>query len=190
MATMQPTLAPAPGPIRSNTVSFFAMTPIVAMIADDHGCRRVVPINVRRSTDFPNFPCLDLTFLLEFEDLRERLLAQGMHGSNGQTLQRIDHQPSSHASIHPHDQNIDPAIAGSGLINAGAGDSGADGNQSDGKKGKRELSTSKRAAQNRAAQVSWNPISKRCSTVCWISAPSAASGCANFLKGWVTKTAY
>ncbi|KAI4249191.1 MAG: hypothetical protein L6R40_000649 [Gallowayella cf. fulva] len=111
-----------------------------------------VPINVRRSTDFPNFPCLDLTFLLEFEDLRERLLAQGMHGSNGQTLQRIDHQPSSHASIHPHDQNIDPAIAGSGLINAGAGDSGADGNQSDGKKGKRELSTSKRAAQNRAAQ--------------------------------------
>ncbi|KAL8715010.1 MAG: hypothetical protein Q9220_000967 [cf. Caloplaca sp. 1 TL-2023] len=33
-----------------------------------------------------------------------------------------------------------------------AGDDGADGNTSDSKKGKRELSTSKRAAQNRAAQ--------------------------------------
>ncbi|KAL8820675.1 MAG: hypothetical protein Q9223_001168 [Gallowayella weberi] len=63
---------------------------------------------------------------------------------------------SSHAAIHPQDQNIDPAIAGSGLVNNNnnnsAGDSGVDGNQSDGKKGKRELSTSKRAAQNRAAQ--------------------------------------
>ncbi|KAL8932208.1 MAG: hypothetical protein Q9216_006925 [Gyalolechia sp. 2 TL-2023] len=37
-------------------------------------------------------------------------------------------------------------------MNVGNGDSGLDGNQSDGKKGKRELSTSKRAAQNRAAQ--------------------------------------
>lgn len=38
-------------------------------------------------------------------------------------------------------------------MNANTGDSGGDGNQSDSKKGKRELSTSKRAAQNRAAQV-------------------------------------
>ncbi|KAL8862335.1 MAG: hypothetical protein Q9178_001344 [Gyalolechia marmorata] len=74
-----------------------------------------------------------------------------MHGNNGQTLQRMEHQPP-HGSIHPHDQNIDPAIAGSGIMNANAGDDGADGDQSDGKKGKRELSTSKRAAQNRAAQ--------------------------------------
>ncbi|KAL8945481.1 MAG: hypothetical protein Q9211_000001 [Gyalolechia sp. 1 TL-2023] len=37
-------------------------------------------------------------------------------------------------------------------MNISNGESGADGNQSDGKKGKRELSTSKRAAQNRAAQ--------------------------------------
>ncbi|KAL8954079.1 MAG: hypothetical protein Q9222_000092 [Ikaeria aurantiellina] len=54
--------------------------------------------------------------------------------------------------MHPHDRNIDPAIAGSGVMGSTAGDSGADGNQSDSKKGKRELSTSKRAAQNRAAQ--------------------------------------
>lgn len=39
-------------------------------------------------------------------------------------------------------------------MNPGAGDSGGDDGASDGRKGgKRELSTSKRAAQNRAAQV-------------------------------------
>ncbi|KAL8652030.1 MAG: hypothetical protein Q9226_004438 [Calogaya cf. arnoldii] len=86
------------------------------------------------------------------EDLRERLLAHDSFGSNGQTFQRMEHQPP-HGSIHPHDQNIDPAIAGPGIsMNANPGDSGGDGNQSDSKKGKRELSSSKRAAQNRAAQ--------------------------------------
>lgn len=65
----------------------------------------------------------------------------------------MDSQQSYHPA-HPHDHNIDPAIAGSGMLNAHVGESGVDGNQSDGKKGKRELSTSKRAAQNRAAQVS------------------------------------
>ncbi|KAL8720407.1 MAG: hypothetical protein Q9225_002727 [Loekoesia sp. 1 TL-2023] len=84
-------------------------------------------------------------------DLRERLLAQGLHGSNTQTVQRLDHQQPHHP-VHPHDHNIDPAIAGSGMMNVSTGEGGADGNQSDGKKGKRELSTSKRAAQNRAAQ--------------------------------------
>lgn len=88
-------------------------------------------------------------------DLRERLLAQGLHGSNNQTVQRLDHQQPHHP-VHPHDHNIDPAIAGSGMMNVSTGEGGADGNQSDGKKGKRELSTSKRAAQNRAAQVSTN----------------------------------
>lgn len=91
----------------------------------------------------------------ERSDLRERLLAQGIHGGSGQAVQRIDHQ-QPHNPIHPRDHNIDPAIAGSGMMNQSAGDSGADGNQSDGKKGKRELSTSKRAAQNRAAQVRLN----------------------------------
>ncbi|KAL8672119.1 MAG: hypothetical protein Q9168_003393 [Polycauliona sp. 1 TL-2023] len=87
------------------------------------------------------------------EDLRETLLAHEYnHGrNNGQPLQRMEHQPP-HGSIQPHNQNIDPAIAGSGIMNSNAGDSGGDGNQSDSKKGKRELSTSKRAAQNRAAQ--------------------------------------
>lgn len=84
-------------------------------------------------------------------DLRERLLG-GIQGSGGQTTQRMDHHQSHHP-IHGHDHNIDPAIAGSGMLNAHVGDSGVDGNQSDGKRGKRELSTSKRAAQNRAAQV-------------------------------------
>lgn len=58
------------------------------------------------------------------------------------------HSPNQH--VH----NIDPAIAGSSMMSNSAGESGGDDNGSDGKKGgKRELSTSKRAAQNRAAQV-------------------------------------
>ncbi len=64
-------------------------------------------------------------------------------------------QPQSSAS--PHDHNIDPAIAGSAMRGASPGESGGDdnGTASDSRKGgKRELSTSKRAAQNRAAQVS------------------------------------
>ncbi|KAI9782610.1 MAG: hypothetical protein M1839_004856 [Geoglossum umbratile] len=63
-------------------------------------------------------------------------------------------RPSSSAS--PHDQNIDPAIAGTGLTLSGtSAESGGDDNNGYGstkKGGKRELSTSKRAAQNRAAQ--------------------------------------
>ena len=69
--------------------------------------------------------------------------------------QKIESIPT-HSSTSPHDHNIDPAIAGSGMMSASAGDSGGDDNgaTSDGRKnGKRELSTSKRAAQNRAAQV-------------------------------------
>ncbi|KAI4206810.1 MAG: hypothetical protein LQ346_000872 [Caloplaca aetnensis] len=85
------------------------------------------------------------------QHLRERLLANTLQGSSGPTVQRMDHQQSYHPA-HPPDHNIDPAIAGSGMLNAPVGEGGVDGNQSDGKKGKRELSTSKRAAQNRAAQ--------------------------------------
>jgi len=60
-------------------------------------------------------------------------------------------QHSSSASPHDHN-NIDPAIAGSNLMSTSA-ESGGDDNGVDGRKGgKRELSTSKRAAQNRAAQ--------------------------------------
>jgi len=80
--------------------------------------------------------------------LREHLLAQVHSPQTSHNMENM--QPSSSAS--PHDHNIDPAIAGTGLMNTSAesGDEiGADGK----KGGKRELSTSKRAAQNRAAQV-------------------------------------
>lgn len=81
--------------------------------------------------------------------LREQLLAQVQN--HHLPPHRPEHQLSHTAN--PHHHNIDPAIAGSGIMNAGAGDSGGDENGSDGRKsGKRELSTSKRAAQNRAAQ--------------------------------------
>ena len=83
--------------------------------------------------------------------LREQLLAQ-VQNSHHPPLHRPEHQLSTAGSSHHH--NIDPAIAGGGMMNSGAGDSGGDGDGSDGRKGgKRELSTSKRAAQNRAAQV-------------------------------------
>jgi hypothetical protein len=57
---------------------------------------------------------------------------------------------------HPHNGSpqqhaIDPAISGS-PYQMSAGNDG-DGHLSEGRKGRRELSTSKRAAQNRAAQV-------------------------------------
>ena len=82
--------------------------------------------------------------------LREQLLAQVQN--HQLTPHRPEHQLSTAAS--PHHHNIDPAIAGTGVMNPGGGDSGGDDNGSDGRKGgKRELSTSKRAAQNRAAQV-------------------------------------
>jgi hypothetical protein len=87
--------------------------------------------------------------------LREHLLAQvqSPQPSAPQNLESM--RPSNSAS--PHDQNIDPAIAGTGLTMSGtSAESGGDDNNGDGsskKGGKRELSTSKRAAQNRAAQV-------------------------------------
>ena len=51
----------------------------------------------------------------------------------------------------PNDRNIDPAISGAAMMRTSPGESGGDenGTGSDGRKsGKRELSTSKRAAQN------------------------------------------
>ncbi|KAI9848587.1 MAG: hypothetical protein M1837_007256 [Sclerophora amabilis] len=83
--------------------------------------------------------------------LRQQLLGvDSPHTPLQHSLENL--RPSSSAS--PHDQNIDPAIAGSGanasLSNDSGGEDTLDGS---GKKGaKRELSTSKRAAQNRAAQ--------------------------------------
>lgn len=67
------------------------------------------------------------------------------------------------SSASPHDQNIDPSMGGPGGVGSGmmsvgalaaAGDDGDEDSLGDGRKGgKRELSQSKRAAQNRAAQV-------------------------------------
>lgn len=56
--------------------------------------------------------------------------------------------------VNSHEHNIDPAIAGQAYSQMSAGDSGGDDQMQDTRKGRRELSTSKRAAQNRAAQVS------------------------------------
>ena len=58
-------------------------------------------------------------------------------------------------STSPHDHNIDPAIAGAAMSMHASAESGGDETMGEGGKkgGKRELSTSKRAAQNRAAQV-------------------------------------
>ena len=82
--------------------------------------------------------------------LREHLLAQVQSPQIPPNLENL--RPVNSAS--PHDRNIDPAIAGPGMMSASAGESGGDDQGGDDRKGgKRELSTSKRAAQNRAAQV-------------------------------------
>jgi len=83
--------------------------------------------------------------------LREHLLAAQVHSSPPQRSHALDdvRLQSPNQRIH----NIDPAIAGTSMMSNSAGESGGDDNGSDNKKGgKRELSTSKRAAQNRAAQ--------------------------------------
>lgn len=78
--------------------------------------------------------------------LREHLLAAGAGQPSSQPLAQHQH-PSPPGPPHA----IDPAIAGQAYeMSQGAID---DGNTSEGRsKGRRELSTSKRAAQNRAAQ--------------------------------------
>ena len=69
-------------------------------------------------------------------------------------------------------------------MNPGAGDSGGDDGASDGRKGgKRELSTSKRAAQNRAAQVRGLHSRRSCPRNTW-----QEIFCAKVFG--VTKTAY
>lgn len=79
--------------------------------------------------------------------LREHLLAAG--AGQPTVPQPLPHIPHSGSPQHA----IDPAIAGSPYQTMSAGDAG-DGHLSEGrgKGGRRELSTSKRAAQNRAAQ--------------------------------------
>lgn len=75
--------------------------------------------------------------------LREHLLAAGAGQPNAP--QPLPQHPHSGSPQHA----IDPAIAGSYQMSQGAAD---DDHLSEGRKGRRELSTSKRAAQNRAAQ--------------------------------------
>src|ERR1051326_690439 len=77
--------------------------------------------------------------------LREHLLVAGA----GQPTAPV---PLPVTPVHQssHHDNIDPAIAGPGFPMSG---DTPDGHLSEGRKGRRELSTSKRAAQNRAAQV-------------------------------------
>ena len=113
--------------------------------------------------------------------LREQLLAQVQN--HHLPHHRPEHQLSNTAS--PHHHNIDPAIAGTSIMNPAAGDSGGDDGASDGRKGgKRELSTSKRAAQNRAAQVCWFYII----VVCFRGELGDEVFCGRLLG--VTKTAY
>ncbi|KAK4493834.1 hypothetical protein PRZ48_015019 [Zasmidium cellare] len=96
--------------------------------------------------------------------LREHLLAASGSGSAPPPYpptagaphpghEQGQYPPSESAS--PHDQHLDPNVTGQQLPYAMSGDSSAvdDGMGGDPRnKGKRELSTSKRAAQNRAAQ--------------------------------------
>lgn len=84
--------------------------------------------------------------------LREQLLSQ----VNTSNSARDPHDMVTSSPASPNDPgSLDHHMSGSGVMSASAGSD--DGNDIEGRKGygKRELSTSKRAAQNRAAQVSW-----------------------------------
>lgn len=111
----------------------------------------------------PSIPA-DMAFA-PLTDLRAQLAAvininnPQQHSGHPQHPHGYSNDVHAHASssASPHNQNIDPSIGiGGGMMSAGdlaGGDSG-DENGPDGRKGgKRELSQSKRAAQNRAAQV-------------------------------------
>ena len=131
-------------------------------------CARRLPASVQLSVSlsFKKKLTKPLSCFFAPSDLRDQLLAQvhspqtqqQQHQPQQQHLHHHDmmHQHSSSASPHDHNSNanIDPAISGSNMANTSAGESGGDDNGADGRRGgKRELSTSKRAAQNRAAQV-------------------------------------
>ena len=181
---MQPNLAPAPQAMRGpGQVCYSTMPPPSRTLT----VSSKIMLLKRVSSPIKAFPA-ELG-VCGFADgfsrsaLREQLLAQVQN--HHRPPHRPDHQLSHTANAHHH--NIDPAIAGSGMINAGAGDSGGDENGSDGRKsGKRELSTSKRAAQNRAAQVRglWfvNPS--------WIDVAMTFGVKVSCRKIWVTKAAY
>lgn len=100
--------------------------------------------------------------LLPRTDLRAQLAAaiapSGIQPGRSNPLPHVYNDPRA-SSASPHDQNIDPSMntgGSEGMHNSGAGSGGGDSGGEDGaggKGGKRELSQSKRAAQNRAAQV-------------------------------------
>lgn len=148
---MQPNLAPAPQPMRGPGQVGYSTLHLRHRILTVHSKTLLLNQVSNHVIAFPmGFAARGLADTLTWSALREQLLAQVQN--HHLPPHRPEHQLSHTAN--PHHHNIDPAIAGSGIMNAGAGDSGGDENGSDGRKsGKRELSTSKRAAQNRAAQV-------------------------------------
>src|SRR5271163_2370818 len=98
--------------------------------------------------------------------LREQLLSQSnLPPSPPRDHTKIMQENSSPTS--PSDQgNNDPTTGGSGVMSTSADSDGGGENGGDGRKGygKRELSTSKRAAQNRAAQVSYHAFAPHLQT--------------------------
>ena len=149
---MQPNLAPAPQPMRGPGQVGHSTLPMRHCILTVHSKTLLLNQVSNHVIAFSEWDSqlADFADTLIWSALREQLLAQVQN--HHLPPHRPEHQLSHTAN--PHHHNIDPAIAGSGIMNAGAGDSGGDENGSDGRKsGKRELSTSKRAAQNRAAQV-------------------------------------
>lgn len=105
----------------------------------------------------------DADTVVYHKGLREHLLAAGASGSGPPPYPPSSapppstenpYQPSDSAS--PHDQ-YEPNSGGQAPYGMSGDSTGDDGLSPDARKGKRELSTSKRAAQNRAAQVRMRP---------------------------------
>ncbi|EGP89922.1 uncharacterized protein MYCGRDRAFT_108068 [Zymoseptoria tritici IPO323] len=100
--------------------------------------------------------------------LREHLLAASQNTNAapapypppGPTQAQSHEMPYQRSEGSPHEQHhhLDPNVTGQQMPYGMAGDGMDDGMGPNSAKGKRELSTSKRAAQNRAAQVCWKLI--------------------------------
>lgn len=142
--------------------------------------RSVIPISLLVRMGGNYHPFADM-ILPPLQDLRAQLTAV----VNSSQQQQHHHQgpppglhgysdPRASSSASPHDHNIDPAIGGpGGMMSAGpGGDNDDDDSMGDGRKGgKRELSQSKRAAQNRAAQVCRNTTTPSLCRVAMLGAP-------------------
>ena len=116
-------------------------------------------------------------------DLRAQLAAAinpSQHHAGPPVPPQHEYDPRASNSASPREHHIDPSMnpgAQAQMLSASALAAGDSGDENGGKGGKRELSQSKRAAQNRAAQVCTILPSVRlcCGRACFLDSVSLKS---------------